>query len=62
MVSTGKVYLSKNDLDTQLVEYSILPINNQQSDNNAIDVTGLYNLTGCGRECFYLVNQTMRLM
>ena len=37
--STGKIYMSKNDVDSQIVEYSILPINNQQSDNNAIDVT-----------------------
>ena len=37
--STGKVYLSKNDLNTQLVEYSILPLDVKDNNASSLDVT-----------------------
>ena len=37
--STGKVYLSKNDLNTQLVEYSILPLDVKDNNVSSLDVT-----------------------
>lgn len=37
--STGKVYLSKNDLNTQLVEYLILPLDVKDNNASSLDVT-----------------------
>lgn len=37
--STGKIYLSKNDVDSQLVEYSILPLDVKDNNTSSLDVT-----------------------